>query len=297
MSILGKRHDQTTLSCAEWLFLAEAVHNAYRASGNHRDRVARDLLADNFRAFKAVIGLQKRQYGEGRDDQHDRYYMGNFGSYGEDIEACAEAAIAALPAFPSSVIAQEGSLNLYQVLVDQPVDVTTLHTHLAPYLETLLLVALRGYFVANETSLFDDLARPHGSTQLFYQRLPHFKNNHFEFTPFGFKRDLMARLHLNDFCCTLDLSSYVKVTEFVHLVWAAAQSDDEMGSVRIEPFRITWQARDHNEPRTYILNDERVQLTFSADKMRAFSDLLTEAVSDPDLRVHMERLAFVYGRI
>ena len=297
LSILSKRRDHIALTQAEWIFLAESVHQAYRAAGEHRDGVARDLLVDIFRTFKAVIQLQKRQYGKFRDDQSDRHYMSYFGQYGDDIEAGVEAAITALPAFPSSVIAQDGSRNLYHVLADQELDMIGLHTDLAAYFEALLQVALRGYFIAHGTALLDDPDQPRVNTLFSYQKLPNFENDDFVLTPVGFEHDLVARLSFNDFAWTMELSSYVELTELAHLVWAASQSDEERGAVRSDPFRISWQSRDENGLRMYVVNDERVSLTLSADRMRALSDVLTGAVSDPDMRVHMERRALVYGRI
>ncbi len=178
-AILSKRRDHIALTQAEWIFLAESVHQAYRAAGEHRDGVARDLLVDILRAFKAVIWLQKRQYGKLRDDQNDRHYMSSIGQYEDDIEACVEAAITALPAYPSPVIAQESSRILHHVLVDHELDVIGLRTELDAYFEALLQVALRGYFIANGSSLFDNPDQPRIRTWFSGQKLPDFQSDVF----------------------------------------------------------------------------------------------------------------------
>ena len=297
LAILSKRRDHIALTQAEWIFLAESVHQAYRSVGEYRDGVARDLLVDILRAFKAVIRLRKRQYGKLRGDQNDHRYMSYFGHHGDDIEASVEGAIATLPAYPSPAIAQEGSRILYHVLVDYELDRIDLHTDLEAYFEALSQVALRGYFIANGTALLEDPDPPRISAWFSNQKPTEFKIDDFVLKPVGLEHDLMARLSFNDFAWSMDLSSYVELTEFAQLVWTAAQSDEGRGAIRSDPFRISWHRRGDNRLRTYVIHDERASLTFSTERMSALSDVLTAAVSDPDIRVHMERLTFVYGRI
>lgn len=89
----------------------------------------------------------------------------------------------------------------------------------------------------------------------------------------------------------------VEITEFAYLVWAALQSNEEIGIVKSDLFRISWPTQYQDQGWTYLMNNERAQLTFSTDLMSALGDLLTQAVSDSAIRIRMERLAFVYGRI
>ena len=296
MALLSRRRDQSTLDRAEWAFLAQYVHRTYLRSRHRRDVVSRDLLVDNFRAFQEVIRIENAQYGKHRNVHDDQYYMGNFGSYGQDIEACTEAAIKALPTFPGSFAAEYGSRNLKGILRGQQLESDRLNTHLAPYFESLLQVALRGYWVDKGATIFDDPEMPSDSKRFTDRLLPDFQNDDFELSTLGFESELMAGLTFKDLDCTMALNNYVELTEFAHLVWAAQQSDGRVGMVRSDPFSVSWQ-RTHEGSRRYFIAPERVRFILNADRMAALGDLFTEAFSHPDMEVLMARLAFVHGRI
>ena len=95
----------------------------------------------------------------------------------------------------------------------------------------------------------------------------------------------------------MDLRSFVELTDFPDLVWTATQSDGEHGSVRTDPFSISWKTGEEDRLRTYWLTIGCSRIVFSAEMMEALGDLLRKAVSTPEMREQMERLALVYGRL
>jgi hypothetical protein len=157
---------------------------------------------------------------------------------------------------------------------------------------TLLQLALRGYWYTTEVSILDapEAEGPPACFPLTSTR-----------TAFGRCLPLLAGhrlsmvLALTALPLDLALRTAVDWLDLVTLV-ECTQAAAMAGTVRTPLGTLTWTG-SHDGPRLYHLTIERWQLTVSAEDFAGLAALVQQAMAQPDLRLHLERLAFVYGRI
>lgn len=297
LDIRAKWHGGQELTRAEWTCLADYGYRAYSyAALGARSLVDRTLLAANLQAFGALLQLRQVHAPEACDPEADRYFLGNLGWHGSpDLATRLTDVLTTLGAAPDPNVGYFGSRNLYTTLRDDTwLAHVPLHAALAPYLEALLLVAIRGYWYEEQTPL-----RPEAPSDTSDFAFPLSSTHHARYTlaPRADAHQISVALELGQapaFLMALD--NYVEFTEFAELVTRARAADEPSGGLRLGGFDLMWDPQAAGA-RVYIITCGRFRFVLSAEEVMALDDLFREACAKPDVRAHLARLAFVYGRI
>jgi hypothetical protein len=258
--------------------------------------VDRTLLAANFQAFGALLHARQIYAPEAIDAEADRYFLGNLGGPGSpDLSTRLTEVIAALGTAPHPYIGSFGSRNLHAMLRDEAwLTQIPLHATLAPYLEALLLVAVRGLWYEEQTPL-----QPEGLGDGVGSRFPLSATRHDRYTlaPLAGDDHLSVALELGqDPPFLMALNNYVEFAEFAELVACARAVHEPYEELRFGSFDLLWAPQEAGARRT-ILTSGRFRFFLSEAEVTALDDLFQEACAKPDVRAHLARLAYSYGRI
>jgi hypothetical protein len=307
--LLRKEKEGIELSRAEWSFLAQLANECYDAHYHSIQIIDRELLIANMLAFAEVIKLRNSQYPQLEKSDEDRYYFGNMGFSWVDREERANdlithvrLAIKGLPEIPSIGTAVFTSRNFDVALRDEPtLDIRRLNTLLRPYLKSLLLISLRGYWDKNKKAVIDDEEfsklkwlqgdSRHGS---LYDVAP-IANDHFSLSINISDTAISIGIEAKNHPFVFALNNFVEITGFISLL---ARVTEQKKHGYIPGIAVSPVSSYSNQTMVqYMLADGRWRIFFEELEIEAMKELLYEFTNNSTVREHLGRLEMIYGRV
>lgn len=309
-TLLRKAAAQQNLSRPEWGFLAFLVNEAYDRYHANSDVICRDLLVANLRAFAAFISLRNIEYPHLAKCRENGYYYGNMSfswaaHYREtlDIPEYVEACIIGLPEYPSSGAGAFSSRNLDVALRDEPgIDLVKLNSTLRPFLNDLLQIALRGYWVIHKETLVTLKDHTDGSKKTesefnmpVFVYLKSVSNEHFAISPYADEVSLSGAIESKKHPFVFALNNYAELMDFIALTERIGPEQRHVKMPGIELDMVNFSAG--SKPDRYMMGTGRWRHFFEQDEFDALKDVLRRFVSDGETKAHLQKMESIYGRI
>lgn len=301
LSLLKKESTGLGLTRAEWKFLAFYVNKTYDYLSHTIEFIDRDLLIANLLAFAAVIKLRDSQYPSDDVKKDDAYYLGNMGfSYvncketGADIQTHVTAVVAGLPEHPNTGLAVFATRNLDAALRDEPpLDIRQLNAALRPYLKSLLLVAIRGYWHRSE--YVPVIKNDEGYRS--YISVDNISNEHFSIGTSAHEGSISCAMEFERHNCVFTLNNYVEITDFYALLNSMGPNCTH---AKVPEFTLdNVEYLNKNSPRAdrYMLGTRRWRHFFNHAEFESLKSLMNDYFHDAVVKKHMHTLEAVYGKI
>jgi hypothetical protein len=294
--LVDKESRGSSLSRAEWYFVADKVNQTYRDLPEGIETLDPDLIAANLRAFSALIALRDETYPSLRGQEADRYYYGNMGysyidtsSIGYSISGHVDAAVSGFvrPHFGSGDFP---SRNLLVALRDEPdVDVSKLNYALKPFLKPLLMVALRGYWLKEKRPLVQAK-----ESQYPFITLPKKSNAHFHLSPLAEKNGISCAIEPVNHHYVFALNNYVEISDFSTLFSTVENGREH---ARVPGFTLSKIGFRTSSNYAYILGSGRWRHFFSEEEFESIKALMNDFTSDLAVESHLKSLEMVYGKV
>lgn len=310
LTLLRKEETDQDLTRSEWGFLAHLVNESYDCFYHQVDAISRDLLAANLRAFAAFIELRNTEYPHLTNKSGDAYYFGNMSfSWASkdaeklDISSYVETCVNGLPHYPSVGAGVFCSRNLNVALRDEPgIALSKLNKMLRPYLRALLKVSLRGYWLKNKEAIITSQDRLDGwrksEEELQMPNFIHFtnvSNEHFVFAPLANESSLSGSIESKRHPFIFALNNFVELTNFISLTERISQ---DQRHVKVPGFELDLINFSSDPKRfRYMLGTGRWRHFFEQDEFLALRDLMRQFIEGDEVKVHIQRLEMIYGRI
>jgi hypothetical protein len=310
LTLLRKREASQNLTRSEWRLLAHLANKTYSHAYHQLDAISRDLLMANLSAFAAFIALRNSEYPHLAQKDSDAYYLGNMSfSWAEkeaeklDIPSYVETCVNGLPVYPSGGAGTFCSRNLDVALRDEPgIDLLKLNQALSPYLDALLKVALRGYWLQNKEAIITSRDRLDGwrksEEELQMPNHIHFaniSNEHFVLVPRADESSLSCAVESKKHPYVFALSNFVELIDFISLIERIGQDQKHVKMPGFELDLINFSS-DQKRAR-YMLGTGRWKHFFEQDEFFALQKLMHDFVGSEAVKSHIHKLETIYGRI
>jgi len=309
LTLLKKERAGNDLTRAEWGFLARFSNQTYDRLFHTIEVIDRELVVANMRSFAAVLELRDLQYPDPEKRRDDQYYFGNMGfswldrkAIGNDIQAHVEACIQGLPEHPAVGSGVFPSRNFNVALRDEPaLDIAQLNAMLRPYLRSLLLVCLRGYWHENSAPILTSKDRPDGWRKTEEEllmptdvKLNRVKNEHFVLSPIADETTINCAIESRHHSFVFTLNNFVEMTDFQTMIERVGTTEKHVSSPGFEISLINFP-RGQTKAR-YMLAAGRWRHVFEAEEFDGLKTLLREFVEDLTVKSHLQKLEIIYGR-
>jgi len=308
LTLLRKNQDGTNLTRAEWSYLARVCNRTYDSLYHHIEVIDRELISDNLRAFSGVLTLRDVETGT-RAHSDDHYYFGNMGFSWVDRKATkgrlqehVEASVAGLPQQPFIGVGSFSSRNLDVALRDESIlDINNLNFVLRPYLHSLLLVALRGYWEENKAPIITSADKsdgwPKNEEELLmptHVELKRCANTHFAIEPVADETTIGVAVEAKHHPFIFALNNYVELMDFNAMLNRvnSANKNASMPGFEIHLMDFT-KGKEHR----FMLATGRWRHFFSLDEFEALKSVLSIFSDTPEAKAHLKKLESIYGRI
>lgn len=310
LTLIRKEQIGIELTRAEWGFLARMCYQTYDRLFHRINTIDRELLVANTLSFAMVMKLRDKQYPELAEHDSDRCYFGNMvisrtnaSNAGNNLQDHISAFVMSIPIYPSSGIAAFSCRNFDVALRDEPeLEIGLLNSALRPYLRSLLLVCLRGYWYENKAPIITpedtlDGWRKSEEEQSMSNvvRLKSVSNEHFLFMPHATETTICGAIEARHHPFVFTLNDFVEIIDFFALLKQVGQDKGHFSMPGFEIDVINF-SREKNNPR-YMLASGRWRHFFSEEEFNALKALLHEFVEEPFAKRHMEKLEMIYGRV
>lgn len=309
LTLLRKEALGDLLSRAEWQFLANMSYQTYDSAYHELDVIDRDLVAANMLAFAAVMKLRDEQYPQLANQAADRYYLGNIGFSwtnsavaDNDLQTFIRSAVGGLPRFPSVGCGSFPSRNFDVSLRDEPrLDHMRLNQVLKPFLRSLLLVCLYGYWNENNQAILTDQDRVDGRRKSEEEQsmrncvvLEPVSNGHFHLSPHATETTIGVVIEPRHHAYVFALNDYVELTGFASML---TRISPEYRHATMPGFELATMESREASAAGYILASGRWRHFFSVEEFEALKDVLKQFFAAPSTSTHLQKLELIYGKI
>jgi hypothetical protein len=310
LTLLRKENQDDVLSRAEWHFLANMSYDTYDSAYHQLEVIDRDLIVANMLAFAAAMRLRDEQYPRLANQDADQYYRGNMGfsridrnAADLDLQAFVRAGVEGLPRFPSAGCGIFSSRNFDVCLRDEPeLDQIRLNQSLKPFLRSILLVCLYGYWKENEEAILTDRDRLDGRKKTEgelsmknFVALETASNAHFHVSPHATETTISVAIEPRQHQYVFALNDYVELMGFVSMLTRISL---ENSHATIPGFDIATVApRLKGSSPRYMLGSGRWRHFFSGEEFEALKDVLEKFMAAQSNSAHLKKLELIYGRI
>jgi hypothetical protein len=310
LTLLRKEAQGDLLSRAEWQFLSFMSNQTYDSAHHQLDVIDRNLIAANMSAFAAVMKLRDEQYPHLANQNKDQYYWGNIGfswadraASGKDLQAYIRAGVEGLPDFPSSGCGTFSSRNLDVSLRDEPeLDHVRLNTALKPFLRSLLLVCVYGYWKENNESIITDRDRSDGRKKTAEElamknlvTLESVSNEHYHLSVHATETTISIGITARHHPYTLALNNYVELTSFASMLMRLSPQTHHTTAPGFELMAMVPYSATKSQH--YMLESGRWRHPFSSEELEALKDLFEKFFTTPSTSAHLKQLEAIYGKI
>lgn len=291
LRILREWRSARTLSSEDLRFIATWAHEAY--SRCRHAFVSRDVLVANVTAFREAVSVVTRGKIPKATEPTHRHFIGNLQTSAADLEGgtlteAVDRWLEVLPEYPSPEQAEFASKNLLAFLNEERTLATPhLDKALGPYLPSLLQLAIRGYWYAEQRPLVEPQAGfPHPRPLA----VGPINRGRISFTPILRDHEFTAGLAFNDRGLVLTLNHYIEAEEFTTLTHYAVEGHEARGEM------FTWTPEPSN-PKGVVFFRPGMSQLFKVEELVAVDQCLQAFWRDPKIASTLDRLAYVYGRI
>lgn len=310
LTLLRKERLGDLLSRVEWRFLANMSYQTYDSAFHKIEAVDRDLIAHNILAFAAVIKLRDEQYPHLRNQVSDGYYRGNMNfswirrdADAKGLQAFVHAGVEGFPQFPSSGCGSFPSRNLDVSLRSEPeLDQIRLNQVLQPFLRSILLVCLYGYWTKTGEAILTDRDRPDGRRKTDVElsmenivTLDATSNRHFHLSAHGTETTIGVAITPLQHQYVFALNDYVELIGFSSMLMRISSENNQATMPGFEFGAVPPYTKSDSQ--RFILGSGRWRHFFSREEFEALKDVLEKFAAAPTNAAHLKKLESIYGRI